>query len=816
MREIFRNIFYMSRRFKLASSLNLIGLVIAFAAFYLLMTQIVYQRSYNHSIKDYERLYRMESDFVYNESDYSDNMCRPFADALQLMPDVVESYSLTLSGGSNESFYTLKFLKGKDTVAYAMSPANNTALSTLSPQVVDGKIEWTDTEQEGLIIPKSIALDYFKTEKAEGKEMNIVYPDEDEPFPFKVVGVYEDFPKESELLTRIYYNILTDDSLELSANYKCIVKFKTVPSKQGLDSLNRTLKRAVITHLRNGLKKKGLESKIDTYIDEINQTHFRFIPLKDSYFENTSFSSSSERGYKSMLYIMELVCLLVIVIAAINFLNFTLVESPMRVKSLNTRLVLGASRQSLRRIILGEGVVISLTACLIALLVCWLLQRLPIVSNKLFVGQLSLIHHWSLLIVMGVLAIGVGIIACYYPGNHATSYPTAIVLKGSFGLTPRGKKLRQLLTIFQLFISMLMVIYVGILYSQSRYILKSEYGYDKDQVLSAELPYMIDYNSENDTISHLLKRVAGVADVAFSDNLLGKTDGHGTIWTRTKGQNSFRFTLLHCSRNFPSAMGIEIINGRDFNPSDTAAIIINKAMQERYPWIQLGTVLSTGISDEEPDSAVVVGVCEDIRYGTTRISNHQPFCMVYKEGYPYMSNVNVLVKPDADQITTKDEINAVLINRYHDQITPAQYLNDVLRGTYKNEFRYVNQMVLIGIICLIITLTGILCLTMFETEYRRKEIGIRKVLGATPREIVDMLGRRYAIYILIAFAIAAPVAGIFGWHTLKSFQQHASITGWLWLFPLALLLVGGTMLGTVLIKSWSAAHESPSSSIKDK
>ena len=480
MREILRNIFYMSRRFKLATSLNLIGLVIAFAAFYLLMTQIIYQRTYNHSIKDYERLFRVESDFVYNEWDYSDNMCRPFADALQRMPDVVESYSLTLSGGSNESFYTLKFLKDSDTVSYAMSPANNTALSALSPEIVDGEIEWSDTLQEGVIIPRSIAKDYFGIEKAKGKMMVMVFPDGTDTIA--VHGVYEDFPKESELLTRIYYNILNDDSLELNANYKCIVKFKTVPSKQGLDSLNRTLKQAVIAHLSDGLKQKGLESKIDTYIDEINQTHFRFIPLKDSYFENTSFSSSSERGYKSMLYIMELVCLLVIVIAAINFLNFTLVESPMRVKSLNTRLVLGASRQSLRRIILGEGVVISLTACLIALLVCWLLHRLPVVSNKLFVGELSLIQHWSLLIVMVALAIAVGIIACYYPGRHATSYPTAIVLKGSFGLTPRGMKLRQVLTIFQLFISMLMVIYVGFLYMQSRYILNSEYGYDKDRL----------------------------------------------------------------------------------------------------------------------------------------------------------------------------------------------------------------------------------------------------------------------------------------------------------------------------------------------
>lgn len=812
MREIFRNILYMSRRFKLATALNLIGLVIAFAAFYLLMTQIIYQLSYNHGIKDYERLYRMESDFVYNEWDYSDLVCRPFADALQRIPEV-ESYSLMLSGGTNESFYTLKFLKGNDTTQYSMSPGNKTVLSTLSPQLINGEINWTDDDQDDFIIPKSVALKYFGTVNAKGKVMKMIY--EDTTFNYIVRGVYEDFPKESELFNhnRIFYNIYDEDSLELYANYKCIVKFKTVPNDKEIKELNQSLKQAVIAHLSDGLKKKGLESKIETYIDEIEQTHFRFIPLKDSYFESTSFTTSGERGYRSMLYIMCLASLLVIVIAAINFLNFTLVESPMRITSLNTRLVLGASRRSLRRTFVGEGIVVSLVACFVALLICWSLQLLK-ESNQLFEGGLFLKDHWILLLAMPLLAVAVGIAACTYPGNHATSYPTAMVLKGSFGLTPRGKRLRQLLTIFQLFISMLMVIYVGILYIQSHYVLNSEYGYDKDQVLSTELPYMLDYNSESDTVYQLLKKIPAVNDVAFSDNLIGKTDGHSTLWTRSIEDSIFKYTLLHCSQNFVSAMGIEVISGRNFNATDTAAIIINEAMQERYPWIHLGTVISTGISDEQADSAVVVGVCKDIRYGTTRINNHKPFCLVYKQGYPYLGNVNVLVKPDTYREIAKEDINAVLTERYKDQITPAQYLNDVLKNTYKNEFRYESLMLMICIISLIITLTGIFCLTMFETEYRRKEIGIRKVMGATPREIIDMLCRRYALYILIAFAIAAPVAYRFGDLTLKPFKQHADINSHWWLFPLALVVVGGVMLGTVLVKSWSAAHENPSNSIK--
>ena len=813
MREVFRNIFYMARRFKLASALNLIGLVVSFAAFYLLMTQIIYQTTYNHGIKDYDRLYRLESDFVYNESEYSDIVCRPFADALLRFPDVVESYSLTHGGSSNESSYTSHFKKEGDTKDYAfpVTPGNNTALSTFSPKVLDGEIEWSNKNRDGFIIPARIAIDFFGTVKAAGKEMTLV--DNDYVNTFKIVGVFEDFPDNSELYNRIYYSNYDYDTLDLGASYRCIVKFKSVP--KDIKAFAEAYKDTVIAHLSQGLKEKGLEDKIETTVQEINQTKFKFVPLKDSYFESTSFTSSGRKGFRSLKDIMILACLLVILIAAINFLNFTLAESPIRVRSLNTRLVLGASRRSLRRIMVVEGVVISLLACLVAILLCGVLQMLP-VSQKLADGGLSLLGHWPLLVLMLVIATIIGIVACYYPSVHATSFPIAMVLKSSFGLTPRGQKLRRLLTCFQLFISMLMFIYVGILFMQSRYIINSEYGYDKDKVLATELP-PVDYSySDNDTLYHLLKQqVPGVADVAFSDNLMGKTDGHGTVWTRSEADSSvFKYTLIHCSHNMPTAMGIRIVEGRNFTAEDTAAIIINEATQKRFGWIKLGSVISTGYSDEEPDSAVVVGICNDIRYGTTRIDRHQPFFLVYKEGYPYNGNMIVRLQDDANRDSVKAHIDNLLKARYGNKIKPSKFFNQVLTETYSSEFRYMNLMVMICIICLIITLIGIFCLTMFETEYRRKELGIRKAMGATTREIVDMLCRRYALYILISFAIAAPVAWLLGELTLRHFPQHT--TNFWWLFPLALVLVGGLMLGTMLIKSWRSARENPSNSIRSE
>ena len=262
----------MARRFKLASALNLIGLVVSFAAFYLLMTQIIYQTTYNHGIKDYDRLYRLESDFVYNESEYSDVVCRPFADALQRFPDIVESYSLTHGGSSNESSYTSHFKKEGVTTDYAfpVTPGNNKAVSTFSPKVLDGEIEWSNEKQDGFIIPARIATAYFGTVKAAGKKMTLV--DDDYVDTFRIVGVFEDFPDNSELYNRIYYNIYNYDTLNLGASYKCIVKFKSVP--KDIKAFAAAYKDTIVAHLSQGLKEKGLDLKIEIEVrnfDELQQ-----------------------------------------------------------------------------------------------------------------------------------------------------------------------------------------------------------------------------------------------------------------------------------------------------------------------------------------------------------------------------------------------------------------------------------------------------------------------------------------------------------------------------------------------------------------
>ena len=814
MKETIKNIIYLARRFKLVTCLNLAGLVIAFAAFYLLMTQIIYQSTYNRDLKDVERLYRMESDNVYNEWEFSNMVCRPFTDALGTL-DEVESWSVAYNPG-NDNYYRLKFLKGEksltDTLPYQIYGGNKSVISALTDKVLDGDIELPDYYTNEIIIPAHIAKEYFGTVKAAGKQMLAYYPDRN--YPFTVRGVYEDFPANSELSNSIYYYYATlaIDSLALEAGYQCIVKFKTVP-KDLKAFVSDRLKPAIIKHLKGGLTDPEMQEVLEEDIEQVETTNIKFTPLTESYFEHSSFTPG-ERGYRGLRDVLMLACLLVLVIAAINFLNFTLAESPMRIRGMNTRLVLGASRRSLRAGIIGEGIITSVIACIIALIVCRLLPLLS-VTQKLTNGSLALSDHPVLIIAMLALAVIVGITASVYPGSFATSFPPAMALKGNFGLTPQGRKLRHLLIRFQLMISMLMIIYLGMLYRQSWFIFNSDYGYDHRQILMSELPLPDSWNycADNDSLHDAIIKIPGVKDVAFAESQLGIIDGHSAIWTKQNGE-TFKFSVTHISHNYLSTMGIHLIDGRDFTPQDTLAAVINKATRNRWRWMNLGTKISTGSDTSGPDSTVIVGLTDNIRYNTVRASNDQPFIMVFKKDYELLGNMIVRLAPGADKKDLKKRIQGVLQAKYGSEAKPVKDYKEMLVGAYSNELRYLNQMVIICFICLVITLVGVFCLTLFETEYRRKEIGIRKISGATTREILWLLCQQYVKHILLAFAIAAPLSIAIGFFTLKYFKMYAPID-W-WLFPLALVLVGGVVLGTVVLQSLRAARENPANSIKSE
>ena len=802
--EIVNGVIHMARQFKTATALNLAGLTVAFAAFYLLATQVDYMQSYNHGIADCGRVFRVESK-MNADAKWGTHCNRPSLEVIAQMPQIE---GMTLIGSAPRD---VEVQAGETSLNVTMRSTTHTPFGAMRPRCLDGELEFPEGDQrtQGFILPASVARKLFGTEAAAGRYLYYVVDS------VVVRGVYEDFPENCSMGNYVY----TDMGDESKGNYGEWSYTGYVRLHEGVDAeellkdfpsqMRKTLYQALLGNVsQQGYDMNDEETRqlFDKQFEEAFGTlDYRLRPITETYFSGVD--PNTDKGNPSILFVLRLACLLVILIATINFLDFTLAESPMRIKGVNTRRVLGESLGSLRGGLVGESVLTAVLACALAVGLCWLVTRQP---TELLQGDVTLAGHPWLVGLMFCLAVVVGVVAGFYPAWFATGFAPALVLKGSFGLTPKGRRLRTLLVGLQLFVSMLLLCYIGILYLQSHYIYTSDYGYAKDELLYAQLPDEL--KNKKEALRGELLGLPGVESVSFSRFVLGSRDTYMS-WGRGDSDHTITFTCLPVDWHYMKTLGINITEGRDFNEHDGDVMIFNEAAKRQWDWIKVGQPYLDG---EEP----VVGICEDVRYGSTRIDRTaEPVAFIimgekYKGWRDQLGAVNIRVAAGVDKIAVRRQVDDVLHRLGGSAEAECRFLDQQLEQLYQDEFRFIRQVLWFAALCLVITLIGVFCLTMFETAYRRKEIGIRKVMGSTTQEILLMFCRHYALLLAASFVLAAPVAWHVGRQWLQGFAERTPI--YWWLFPLALLTVGLVTMATVVAQCWHAASENPVNHIKNE
>jgi len=400
-----------------------------------------------------------------------------------------------------------------------------------------------------------------------------------------------------------------------------------------------------------------------------------------------------------------------------------------------------------------------------------------------------------------------------YPSYYVTSFPPALVLKGSFGLSPKGRILRTSLICLQFVVSFMLVIGVGIMYLQSYLIFHTDYGFDKDEVMV--VPTAPDTRNHADAIDADLRKIPGIEGASLAQSVLGSSDRYQT-WGRGEGDKHITFTCIFVDWRFLSVMGIDIVEGRNFRQTDGDVYIFNASAKKKYPWL----AVDKPINDEDMP---VVGFCEDIKYATLRVDDSQQpiaFLVPSRDGY-YMNEGfwrNVLlvrVAKGMDKREAKEKVLEVVLKYEHDNelgVNDLRYMDDVLEQSYHQERLFTQQILLFSLLAILISIIGVFGLTMFESEYRRKEIGIRKVFGSSTKEILMMFWRRYLCILLGCFVVAAPIGYLVGLHWLEGFAVRTAISPLL--FVVSFLLITLITLLTVTYQSWKNANENPVNSIK--
>lgn len=784
----------MFRRYRIATLLNLFGLSVAVATFYLFMTQVIYNRTYNHNLNDYEHTYRLE---IYGNL-FGDNwgcsICRPFVTMLRDIPQVKSA--VYYSPYVNQTDVKVNNRTITVPVVYMSKPG----IEFFTGKLISGSSKSWGTGATA-IVNRSNAEKMFGTANAVGKTFEAINNNDGGTIPVTVVGVSEDMPDNCTVSNGLYICDNESGLTDWSEWSYCI--FLRLADGTNPKKVERAIKLAFMK--ANDISEKEFDKEV--------KMNFRITPVDDIYFSGIGLQ---DKGNRSLVDVLTVASVFVLFIALLNLLNFSLSEVPMRMRGINTRRVMGASVGGLRLKMIMESVLFAFVGLVIGVLLVVAFQRSE-ACMKLVSGDISFSAHWVLVAVMAASALVVGALAAVVPAFYSTSFATALVLKGSFGLSPRGRQLRLAIMAVQFCVAFVLAIYIGVMSSQSSYIFNCDYGFNKNEVFYAWLSD--EAKAKRETIRTELKKLPFVENVGFAQKAIGSGDQY-MGWGRGSGEHQMSLQVLPCDYEYPQTMGLKILEGRNFNEADmkTGAYVLNKAAMQQYKWLAVGDSIGRQNEWGSTSNYLIVGVCNNFKLKSMRNDNSRVaiafiiFGPDMEQWGDRCNQVFVRVAKGQDKVEAKRRITDVLNRLDTSQKYEMNFLDNDLQQTYVDEFRFISQVKFFAIICIIITVIGVFSLTMFETEYRRKEIGIRKVMGSSVGSIVRLFAMRYTVPLVVSFVVAAPVGWWLSMQWLQSFAEHTPLH-W-WLFPLSFVGVSAVVIATVVAQSWCVATQNPVESIK--
>ena len=795
MKLMIRNLLYLFKRFKTAVVLNLFVLTIAFAAFLLIVMQVDYEMNYDAMHSKSGRTFRLEAN--HGEFEHNAIHCLMFSDAFVNSSAHITDYSYRYPFYGGERYCQIDEVDDQGE-AKVFKENFQLCLPNISDvfdfHMKEGSVGCLSIPGS-VLIPESVAKRLFDKQSAIGKRIRMSGSSGWQPVSTTILtigGVYKDFPGNTTVQNRIYVPMdqldLLKSSWQMYANEIYVTLDDPLNKEEVLDHFNKTFDFA------------------KSQMGSAQEIALRLTPLKDVYYTHDTTFDFNPKGHRETNYVLLGIAFLILFIAGINFTNLTTSLIPLRLKTINTHRVLGCSIYKLRAISLIESIVICLISYILALFIVNDLSYTPI-ANWVD-ADIRLSQYKGLILLTALIAILTGCLAGLYPAIRSTSYVPALVLKGSFGLSPKGKKVRVALIGFQYTVSIALIIVTLFMGLQNHFMTSSEQlGFNKDQVAIVNLTPEI-YAKHKPQYIQKLKDYPGIEDVAFSVYELSKEDDMIDLeYARHEDKDVF-FKVFYASENFLSVMDIQVEEGRDFTRED-----LNKAQSDYIinPAAERDFHLHPG---DRFNDRTVLGVSKDFRFNSCRIAS-SPFVFALNNDIPNPKLVSYI------RFNSKTNLQEAVahVRETLKEIDPTfpfeiSFYNTILNNLYQKEQTLGKLISLFGIMAILISIVGVFGLVLFETQYRRKEIGIRKINGATTGQILLMFNKTYIRIVSVCFIISIPIAWIGTQQWLENFAYKTPLH--LWVFIVAFLIILSVTIGTVTFRNWQAANENPVNSVKSE
>jgi putative ABC transport system permease protein len=750
---------------KVYALVSIVGLGLGLACCILISLYIIDELGYDKQHKAKDRIYRVQAKLNMGSEINAAVSNRAVGPTLMADYPEVESYARFMSAGTNVEFTFNDRLYRESNVWFA----DSTVFDVFTYPIIAGSKQDLLKTPNSLVISRAMAEKIFgSVEKAIGEQLGV------NNSQASVQAVMEDIPSNNEIIADV------------------LISSTTLPEQMRATFDQDWFRISVYTFLKfkDSIEPNSFQSKLDTTSERyvkpwaeanglVASVRYSLTPLTELHFTN-DFEYDLPKGDKTYILIFSLLATFILIVAAINFVNLSLAQSSKRAKEVGIRKTLGANRLQIAFQFIGEAVIITCLAVILGLaLVELLLNSFNEISNKNFTSEA--IFDGQLLLILGSLIVLVGILAGSYPAFVMSSFRPVTVLRGNVPKIGGVGSLRKGLMLIQFAFSLFMITGTLLIGNQMDYMQGLNLGFDRENVLSITLPSDTTASRQLVPMLESYRTDSRVLAMSRTNMPTGQT---GELMFRIEGEDAQMIErsvrVIFVDEHFMDVLGLSILDGRNFSnefPTDqTQAFIINSNAVKAFGWQDspLNKRMQWGLqpNGQASNDGKVVGVVNDFNF----LSLHnpmEPLAICYN---PNGTNQVSLKLSKGDFTRTLDEMQ-----RKWEGITskhPFNYtfLDQSLENNYMAERNMYAIFKYFAFISIAIALLGLFALISFSVQVKTKEIGIRKILGASSASIAWALVHEFVLILVVAFMIATPLNVYLMNRWLEQFAYQVSLS----------------------------------------
>lgn len=794
-------------RFKTYSFINIVGLTIGIACCLLILFYIQNELSYDRFNKNADRIFRINTHVKFGASEFnaplSSDMMGPILK--KDYPQVEEYTRIYCFGGSKLIKKGSEFIT-EPKVAYV----DSTFFKVFTFPAIAGNTDKALDEPNSVVITESIAKKYFGTVDAAGK---FIETDENGGTLYKVTAVIKDMPSNSHFRFDFLFplknlkNYCCWGNYVSSNFYTYLLLKKGTKYKEFEKNFRQYNDKYVFPYAKNILHIGGRAE----FEKAGNRVENSLTPLTDIHLYSTRSFELSPSGTIQYVYIFSAVAFFILLIACINFMNLTTARSANRAREVGIRKVLGTERKNLILQFLIESTLLALLAVSLAVVIAYF--ALPyfneLAGKELKISNINLAVALPFLLLLSLI---IGLLTGSYPAFFISRFIPVEIIKGKLSGGSKNGQLRSALVIFQFVASIILITGTIIIYNQLNYIQNKNLGYQRNQVLTVNNFYYLGNNTG--AFKNEMLKVPGIINATVSGFLpVASNRSNNAYFKNAAAVASTGFIMQNwrIDYNYIKTLGMKIIKGRNFSKdfgTDSSAVILNQEAVKQLGFKDpIGKKIYTLTLNKKPIGLNIIGVVKDFNFESLR-QDIGALCFRLGENKGAISfKVNAAAVPNILK-----QAEAKWKRMASGMPFSYSFMSKSFDEMYRSEQRVGDIALTFSALAILIACLGLFGLATFLAEQRTKEIGVRKVLGASVSSILFMLSKEFIKWIIIANVIAIPVAYYFMHKWLQEFAYRINIS-W-WVFAAAGIVALIIALVTVSFQAIKAATANPVESLR--